>query len=604
MWRRRLFAKLFFTYSLINLVCLAVVGGYLFVRERNLARQHLEEQLARIATLVDERLAELLRQDRFAAVDSLAKALGPTIATRITVIAADGTVIGDSDALPARMENHRFRPEVQEAAHGRVGSSVRLSTSANREYLYVATPSRTRPGWVVRAALPLVEYQRRVRTAALLLGAGGLVVCVLAMGLGLVFTGRITRPLEAMQRNLERLEKGEFGVRLELDSTDEVGQLARTVNRVQEQLESTIQGVTAQYAQREAILASMVEGLVAVDPDDRILLLNASARAVLGIDAAAEGRRLVEVIRNPILVDFVQAVRASGEPLIREMRLPSRILWLELHGAPVRFDGRDRPGAVVVLNDVTRVRKLEQTRKDFVANVSHELKTPITTIRGFVDTLLERGALDDPASAKRFLGIVSKQTTRLSSIVDDLLYLSRLEHEDAEIPMHTLNLGLVVTASVGNFDLMAREKNVALELKLHAQPIAIRGNASLLTRAVDNLIENAIKYSPSGTRVQVTVRHGSGSVILEVRDEGIGIPEEHLPRITERFYRVDPARSREMGGTGLGLAIVKHVAIVHRGRFNVESKLGKGSTFSLEFPSDDSGVGETVPERGLPPAKA
>jgi len=397
--------------------------------------------------------------------------------------------------------------------------------------------------------------------------------------------------LSAIRSKLEGIERGDLDVRLQVDTQDEVGELAHALNRAHEQLSSTIESLRSQHQQREAILASMVEGLLAVDEDDRILVVNTAARQILQIGlSSVEGRPLMQVIRSPGLIRFVQRVRQAESPRTAEVSLtqPSQ-RWLELHGAPLRVAGQAR-GAVVVLNDVTRLRSLEQSRKDFVANVSHELRTPITSIQGFLETLLEGGALEDTESARRFLGIVSKQTNRLSVILDDLLYLSRMESENVEIPKGNVNLGLLATSCVGNAEQLARAKNISMDLKIDAQPLQVYGNANLLSRMIDNLIENAIKYSPEGSRIEVHLQESGDRALLSVQDHGIGIPAEHLPRISERFYRVDTARSREMGGTGLGLAIVKHVALVHGGLLEVSSVLGQGSCFSIRLPLQGAGV--------------
>jgi two-component system phosphate regulon sensor histidine kinase PhoR len=322
-----------------------------------------------------------------------------------------------------------------------------------------------------------------------------------------------------------------------------------------------------------------------VDDEDRILVVNTSARKILqiGLDTV-EGRPLMQVIRSPGLIRFIQRARSAESPRTAEVSLTQPTQrWLELHGAPLRVQGRSM-GAVIVLNDITRLRLLEQSRKDFVANVSHELRTPITSIQGFLETLLEGGALEDTSSTKRFLGIISKQTARLSVILDDLLYLSRMESEKVEIPKSTVNLGLVATAGAGNAEHLAAAKGIKLDLELGTQPLQVLGNANLLGRALDNLIENAIKYSPDHSCIEIQLRREGDQVLLSVQDHGIGIPEEHLPRISERFYRVDTARSREMGGTGLGLAIVKHVSLVHGGVLDVQSTVGKGSRFTIRLP--------------------
>ncbi|UCE04005.1 MAG: HAMP domain-containing protein [Candidatus Latescibacterota bacterium] len=588
MLRAGLFWKLILTFSLVIAFCLAFVGGYLVLRQRATTREQTEQQLAHLARVIDDRFAASMDDGARAGVVGR---LGRLTESRITIIAADGTVVADSEGDPARMENHRFRPEVQGALNAGIGSSLRFSSTVREQFLYVAIRSTRREGWVVRVAMPYEQYERTVRASTNVLILGGGLAGILAILLAVFFTRRITRPLRAMRRNLQRMERGEFGVRLDPAGEDEIGLLARTLNRVQEQLEGTIQNLTNQRNQREVILASMAEGLLAVDADDRVLLINASARTLLGLDSQrAENRSLVETVRQPVFVDFVARVRQAEGPLTSELVLHDpHPRWLDLHGAPVHFAESERAGAVVVLNDVTRVRKLEKSRKDFVANVSHELKTPVTSIKGFLETLLEGGALRDPESAERFLRIITKQTDRLSAIIDDLLYLSRLEYEEQDIPRDSVSLAPLVENCVADFDHLARSRGIRLIARI-SEPLRISGDASLVTRALDNLIDNAIKYSTSGGAVEVSLSLQGAWVHLAVRDHGIGIPEEHLPRISERFYRVDTARSRDLGGTGLGLAIVKHVALVHRGSLHVESTPGEGSRFTLQFPELTNGA--------------
>lgn len=584
MLRRRLFWKLTLTFSFVIIFCMAGVGGYLVHSQRGTTRRHMEDQLTRIARLVDERFTPLLDLDQRAQADSLAVRLGQDSGTRITVIDPDGVVLADTEGDPERMDNHALRPEIQEALTGELGSSTRFSNTVRQPFLYVAIPSSRRAGWVVRVAVPMTQFQRTVRDATNVLFLGTAIATVLAIILAAAFTRRIIQPLDAMRTNLQRLERGEFGVRLDPAGEDEVGRLARTLNRAQDQLEHTIQNLTNQRNQRDAILASMVEGLVAVDSEERVLLVNKSARRLLGLGKRhVEGRTLVEVVRHPEFLRFVRRTRQSDAPRSGELTLHDRgPKWLELHGAPLRVDRADQHGAVIVLNDVTRLQKLEKARKDFVGNVSHELKTPVTSIKGFLETLLHRGALEDAENARRFLGIIARHTDRLSAIIDDLLYLSRLEHEGEKIARHPVRLSQLVEACVADFEHAAVEQGVEFVVDTDPQ-VRVLGDTSLLRRAVDNLVDNAIKYSPTGGRVVIRVFEQGTRALLRVEDQGIGIPEEHLPRISERFYRVDTGRSREMGGTGLGLAIVKHVAFVHHGELRVESVLGEGTSFTLEL---------------------
>ena len=589
MWRRRLFWKLFVTYSLVIVFCIGLVGGYLIHQERRSARTQLEADLALLARVLDDRLHDVLDEARAIHADSLVRAISPPD-MRITVITPEGRVIADTNVDPSSMENHRFRPEVQAALNGSLGTATRTSASDFAPHLYVAIPSVARPNWVVRVAIPLGMYERRLAEATSTLVAGGLVAVALALLLGFVFMRHIVRPLENLERGLEKLERGEFGARLEPVTGDEIGHLAQTLNRVQERLEQTIEGLTAQRNQRDAILSSMVEGLIAVDGGNRLLLVNAAAREFLALgDAPCESRSLLEVARMPQLSKFVEEVRRSTEPLRVELVVrDTRPRYLELHGAPMRVSETGPLGAVIVFNDVTRLRKLEEVRKEFVANVSHELKTPITSIKGFLETLMDGGALDEPESARRFLTIIQRQSDRLASIIDDLLYLSRLEYEERKVALQTVDLSGLVQRCAANFEHVAAARGISLQVHLEASAPVVLGDGSLLARAIDNLVDNAIKYSPDGRPIELAVRDGDGDLLLQVTDQGIGIPEEHLPRISERFYRVDTARSREMGGTGLGLAIVKHIARVHSGTLQIESKPGVGSRFTIQLPRPGS----------------
>jgi len=587
MWRRHLFWKLTLAYSLVIVVCMTGVGSYLVLSQRRVVRGQLEDQLERLARLVDASAGTVLDFEQREAAARLAQALDARVEARITWIAPDGRVLADSREDAARMENHRFRAEVANALEGRRGTDLRLSATVRRRFLYVAIPSASAPGWVTRVAMPIDQFMHHVQAETRVLVIGTVVTTLLAIGLSAVVAGHLTRPLHAMQQSLQRLERGEFGVRLEPGGDDEVGQLARSLNRAQDQLEQTIRNLTRQRNERDVVLASMTEGLLAVGADEHVLVINASGRALLDLDfQAVENRPLLETVRSPAFERFVREARFAAGPVNTQIVLHGpRTRWLDLRGAPLRLAPDEGTGAVVVFSDVTRLHKLEQARKDFVANVSHELKTPVTSIKGFLETLLDGGALDDTENAQRFLGKVAKHTERLTAIIDDLLYLSRLEHEGEEIPRRSVHLSGVVEACLADFEHAARAREITLRAVVEA-PHRVRGDESLLRRALDNLVDNAIKYSRPGGAVEVRLRRSDDTVLVEVADQGIGIPEAHLPRITERFYRVDAGRSRAMGGTGLGLAIVKHVALVHHGVLHIASAEGTGSTFTLRFPAE------------------
>ncbi len=366
----------------------------------------------------------------------------------------------------------------------------------------------------------------------------------------------------------------------------ELDQLATRINALAGHWDTRLGEALARLTEHEAVLASMVEGVLAVDTRDRILNVNLGAARMFGVTpAAARNRDLLEVVRNTDLRRFIAQAQESAEPVEGDILIydPGET-FLRAHGSPLR-DGQGRSiGAVIVLNDVTALRRLENVRRDFVANVSHELKTPVTSIKGFVETLLG-GAASDPEAAERFLQIIARQADRLNAIIEDLLNLSRIERdaEAGDIALEEGRLKPVLQAAIQVCEVLAASKEIRVELDCDAA-LSAPVSAPLLEQAVVNLIDNALKYSPQGGRVRVEAHQTPEQIILRVQDWGTGIEEKHLPRLFERFYRVDKARSRKLGGTGLGLAIVKHIAQAHGGQVRVESELGRGSTFSLHLP--------------------
>jgi two-component system, OmpR family, phosphate regulon sensor histidine kinase PhoR len=361
------------------------------------------------------------------------------------------------------------------------------------------------------------------------------------------------------------------------------------LNHMAEELDDKIGTLTRERNEREAVLSSMVEGVLAVDPDERIIAVNAAAAGLIdGEPTAAEGRTIQEVLRNPALQRVVAQTLSGQEPVEADivMHVGSEDRYLQANGTLLHASDADQSpvGAVVVLNDVTRLKRLEAVRRDFVANVSHELKTPVTSIKGFAETL-EDGALDDPDAARRFVRIIAGQADRLNSIIGDLLALSTLEQSENEphLSLEEADVCDVVHVAVEVCEPKAQAKGVAIGVSCASRPLAAV-NRPLLEQAIVNLVDNAVKYSPEGSAVEVSLIEAVGEIVISVRDQGQGVPREHLPRLFERFYRVDKARSRDLGGTGLGLAIVKHIAQVHGGSVSVDSRVGEGSTFRIHLP--------------------
>lgn len=552
-------------------------------------RKRIEDDLWVRAQLMSEKVQETLENGDYPKVHALCRRLGEPTGTRITVVLPDGRVVGDSAESPDSMSSHLDRPEIVQAAETGTGSLVRFSDTLQRDMMYAAKriDAGERILGFLRVAVPVTQIHEALHAVNTRLLYTGAVVVLAAAAVSLIVSRRISRPLAEMRRGAVRFAKGDFSEQLPPPKSQEMASLADAMNRMAEDLDSRIRTISNERNQQEAVLSSMVEGVLAVDTHEHIISFNKAAGSLLGVDLSqAQHQPLSTIAQDTPLHQFVQQVLESGETTEGEFvthERESRIL--QAHGAALR-DGRGHKiGAVVVLNDVTRLRRLEQVRRDFVANVSHELRTPITSIKGFVETLLD-GALDSAEDARRFLHIVAKQADRLNAILNDLLLLSRVEEgeEKATISLERGPLRETLAASILLCEARAKQKHIQIDLKC-APDLHARMNPSLIEQAVANLVDNAIKYSEIGGSITVRADTCDGDIVIEVADHGCGIPEEHLPRLFERFYRVDKARSRSLGGTGLGLAIVKHITRAHGGRVAVASVPGQGTTFSIHLPN-------------------
>ncbi len=589
MRRRRLVAQLFPSYLIIALLALLAVTWYVSQAWRGAFLEQTAADLKIRADLVIPQFQKLLSPLEAEAVDRLCKELGKLSGTRLTVILPSGRVVGDSSKSPAQMDNHGDRPEIRQALKGKIGISTRHSYTEETSMMYVAAPvlDQGRVTAVVRASLTVAFIDRILDAMYVKIALGGMGAALLAALLSLVVARRLSRPLEDMKQAAQRFAEGDLRAKVPVPPSDELASLAEALNYMAEQLDQRLRTVNRQRREQEAVLASMVEGVLAVDQQERLITLNQAGARLLGVDPeAARERPLPEVVRHPDLQNFVIQALASprqvdGEIILRESG-GDRLI--QLRGTTLRDPQGKGFGALIVLNDVTRLRRLEQARRDFAANVSHELKTPITSIKGFVETLLD-GAMQEPENALSFLQIIARHADRLNEIIDDLLSLSRIEQDSEQGKIALSSGGL--KAVLDNAVQVCRERAAAKDIEINLtcpDDLAAAISAPLLLQAVVNLIDNAVKYSQPARPVQVEARRETGEVVILVRDQGPGIAPEHLPRLFERFYRVDPGRSRKVGGTGLGLAIVKHIAQAHGGYVTLESAPGAGSTFLIHLP--------------------
>lgn len=591
MRRIRLLWHIYPAYLAVIILALVAVTWYISHSVKQFYLDSTRDQLTSIARLAERQVHSHVPEPDGAEIQRLCLELGALSGSRITVVLPTGTVVGDTEEAPRRMENHADRPEIADALAGITRDVIRYSDTIKKRFMYVAVPVQgdARILGAVRASRSLAAIDETLGWMYTRIVIGGLVVALAAALVSLAVSRRISRPLEEMKAGVEHFMRNELSYRLPVHDLREIGGLAEVMNEMAARLDERIETVEHQRNEQEAVFSSMVEGLLAVDTEERVIKVNRAASELLGVDIEqSEGRTIQEVVRNPDLQKFVARALASSGKVEGDIVLYSDTTerFLQAHGTPLFNSGDRRLGAVVVLNDVTRIRRLENVRRDFVANVSHELKTPITSIKGFVETLLE-GAIHVPGDAEHFLGIIAKQVERMNSIIEDLLLISRTERdvEKDAIRLEPNKIKEILEESKQLCETKAGRKKISLDLAC-PDDLTARINPALIEQAVVNLIDNAITYSEEGSDVEIEARRGDGEVLIEVRDHGVGIDREHLPRLFERFYRVDKARSRTLGGTGLGLAIVKHICQAHGGGVTVESTPGEGSTFTLHIPAD------------------
>jgi two-component system phosphate regulon sensor histidine kinase PhoR len=588
MRRRRLVWHLAPTYILLAIAALVFSAWYATRVVRAFYTDQTRDALAIRAELIKLTLRPYMRAGNPSAVDSICKEYGSATGTRVTVIAFSGRVFGESAILERHPDNHADRPEIIAAFAGRPGSSVRYSHTTLRNMMYTAVPvdEGGKVVAVVRTAAATDEVDEFIADIRSRLFLVALIVALFAVAAGMFDMRRATARLGNMSRIAHAYAAGDFRERLPASRIEEINELAESLNSMATQLDERIRELLQQHDEQDAVLSSMIEGVIAVDAEERVINTNAAAARLLGTDLAkGHGRMIQEAVRNTDLQRFVGRTLSSREPLEGEIVLQAdKPRFLHAHGTILRDATGQSTGALIVLHDITRLRSLEDVRREFVANVSHELKTPLTSIKVSVETLLD-GAMNNSEDARRFLDIILRHADRLQAIVEDLLSLSRLEQEveRGEIVAKLVPVKPVLDAAVLYCGVAAKERGIQMSVSC-PDDLCARMDPPLVEQAVVNLVDNAVKYSDANGAVGVVATRQGDEVRIDVRDSGCGIDSEHLPRIFERFYRVDKARSRKVGGTGLGLSIVKHIIQAHGGRVSVESVPRQGSVFSVFLP--------------------
>ncbi len=559
--------------ALLTVVEHAEQRRWLIARERDVLRRTAREA-ARTAAPESAAGAN--------AWQAYADSLDARLDLRVTLIARDGAVLADSRAPAASMENHAGREEVAAALRGGVGLEVRRSATLGVEFLYCAVPLARPDAAVLRLAEPLVVLKRLSMTL-MRLSVTAASVALLASVLVLAYvSGRFARRLRLLQRVARRIGQGDAGARAAEAPDDDLGQLGRALNAMHGELDARLEALRRERDDRELILAHMSDGVALVDGSDRVVHVNHRFAELLDAPLRpGPGTPFTAFTRVPELAELTAAARASGRTVERELK-PWTTRAHPAHATATPLGGSRPSPVLLVLHDLSESEALQRLRQDFVANVSHELRTPLTSLRGYAETLLE-GGLDDAEHREAFVRVMRDQAVRLQALVEDLLSLSELERPDATLRRESLDLHALAAEQLAQMREAAAHAGLELVLEGVA-PVRVLADRVRLTQVLANLIDNAVKYAERG-RVVVAVGEADGRAWCEVRDTGPGIPAEDLPRVFERFYRVDKARSRDKGGTGLGLAIVKHAVALHDGSVGVESRAGEGTTFRFEIPS-------------------
>ncbi|MEN3003434.1 two-component system histidine kinase PnpS [Dehalobacterium formicoaceticum] len=573
--------KIIYNYLFLILISMLVVGVSLIWMLQNYLLDNVEDNMTNQGRLIADVVSEEVSLGNYDKVQEKVIQLASDLNLRITIVLKDGRVIGDSESDPDSMENHKNRIEISQALQKQVGIDKRMSSTTEIDTMYVAVPIINQ-GEVLGAArigLPLQEINRTFLKVRGFMFIGILIATLIAILISLKLAKGFTEPIASISRGARKIAAGDLTTRVYSGLRDEIGELGLAINDMTKTLQQHIEEISQEKSRLENILATIASGVIMLDKFGFIRVVNPAAEEMFGINALiAEGKQNVEVIRNFGLNQEIENCILQEKFIEYEFTLyfpEERVLQCYL--APFYRD-KKIAGITIVFHDITKIRKVEQMRADFVANASHELRTPLTVIKGYSETLLH-GALDDREHAEKFITIIDHEADRLQRLVEELLNLSHLESRRQDPLEESADL-LAIIPNVGE-ELKPRllDKAIFLDLDLPKGLPHVNANPDRFKQILVNLLDNAIKYSPQGSRVQVTIQEEEKTVKILVKDTGMGIPAKDLPRIFERFYRVDKARSRQMGGFGLGLSIVKHMVENMGGTIGVESEENKGSTF-------------------------
>ena len=578
-------SKLVVAFLLVISLLLIMLGGLGYVNFKNYYVNNLESRLTKEAFLIaDMTKYRSAGSEMGRSYQDICETAAKDSATRVTIINADGVVLGDSAVESEKLDNHSNRPEVYAALHGQVGVDIRYSDTLNMKMLYVAVPFNNGISGAVRMAMPLVELQTIYSKALAGILLAALLCGLLAFMLSFFLARHFSSPLQNITAAVQDMASGNLKRRTAVHTSDEMGILAQAFNEMGQHIEDSMYKVSEVKNRLEAILHNTVNGILMIGDGDEVVYANPAAICLLGLGEKFIGRKYLEIISTYEILTMIDGVKKSGEPLKRSIvlhTLGARII--EVNVVSINKAVLDRQDILLVFNDITEMKRLEQVRKDFVANVSHELKTPVASISGFAETLLAEGGKNSD-NVVEFTQIIYDEAQRLARLINDLLELSKLESDKFSLNPHKVNIAKLIDEAVARMAKSAGLRNIHISLKNLGNSIEIFSDPGIIDLIINNLLDNAVNYSPDGEQIVVILEDLGNKVKVSVVDNGIGIPEKEISRIFERFYRVDKARSRKTGGTGLGLAIVKHLVENLNGQITVDSIFGNGSTFAFILP--------------------
>jgi|WetSurMetagenome_2_1015567.scaffolds.fasta_scaffold05606_5 two-component system phosphate regulon sensor histidine kinase PhoR len=579
--RGKLFYKIFGTYLVIAGLAIGIVG----ILAGNQIRAKLEAQVEN-ELMANARIVDLYPMKE---IQSRAEEIARIARARVTILDREGMIVAETDRDAAALGGHLERPEIQEARVRGRGTATRYSQTLREEMMYVALPipkGQEIAGYI-RLARPLVEVRKSVEEFTGILLKSFVIVLITSVIMAFLFSKRLTSPIRDMEHFTERLRRGEAPGTLMIRSSDEIGQLAENINYMVDELQKRIAALQEEKAKVEAAFSSALDGVLILDPQGRIETVNRGMRTMIGERYRdIVGKTPLEAFRNIGLQKALDQYRSGGTLVSQVIELgEGEPVMLDVSITPVRGVDAAEGKTMLVFHDLTRLKKLERMRVDFVANVTHEIKTPLTAILGYVETLQE-GAIDDRETARKFLCTIARHAERLNRLVEDLLTISNTELGEIHFSFESVALSGIAQSVLHMIQQKADEKKIRIASAIPEDLPLIRADRDRLSQVLINVLDNAVKFTPEGGTVSLSAAPAAGSeVVVKIADTGIGVPRDEIPRLGERFYRVDKTRSRELGGTGLGLSIVKHLMTAHKGRIEIESLLGRGTTVSLYFPS-------------------